>query len=113
MGFVDDDCIEVVCRELMQPLAELSYFVSCMQVALEHALATPAKNFPVASLTPREREVLAWCAIGKTSWEIGVILGISERTVKAHLAGVFNKLGVDSRAAAVAIAAQNGWLEQD
>ena len=37
-------------------------------------------------------------------------LDISARTVKAHLTSVYNKLGVDSRAAAVAIAAQKGWL---
>ena len=33
-------------------------------------------------ITPREREVLCWAAAGKTYWEIAVILGISERTVK-------------------------------
>jgi NarL family two-component system response regulator YdfI len=39
-------------------------------------------------------------------------LGISERTVKAHLASIYSKLGVDSRAAAIAIAAQKGWLKE-
>lgn len=98
-------------RELMQPLAELSYFVSCMQVALEHALATPAKNFPVASLTPREREVLAWCAIGKTSWEIGVILGISERTVNFHVYQAADKLGTRGRQSTVARAVALGLVQ--
>jgi NarL family two-component system response regulator YdfI len=37
-------------------------------------------------------------------------LGISERTVKAHLASIYNRLGVDSRAAAIAVAAQKGLL---
>ena len=37
-------------------------------------------------------------------------LGISSRTVKAHLTSVYNKLGVDSRAAAIAVAAQKGLL---
>ena len=98
-------------RELMQPLAELSYFVSCMQVALEHALATPAKNFPVASLTPREREVLAWCAIGKTSWEIGVILGISERTVNFHVYQAADKLVTRGRQSTVARAVALGLVQ--
>src|SRR4030042_1577735 len=46
----------------------------------------------------------------RRSKEIAVTLGITERTVKAHLASIYNKLGVDSRAAAIAIAAQKGWL---
>jgi NarL family two-component system response regulator YdfI len=67
---------------------------------------------PVATLlTDREVEVLRAAARGERNKEIAHGLGISERTVKAHLASVFNKLGVDSRAAAVAIAAQQGWLE--
>ncbi len=62
-------------------------------------------------LSGRELEVLASVADGKRSKEIAVELGITERTVKAHLASIYNKLGVDSRAAAIAIAAQKGWLK--
>ncbi len=61
-------------------------------------------------LSDRELEVLESVADGKRSKEIAVELGITERTVKAHLASIYNKLGVDSRAAAIAIAAQKGWL---
>lgn len=61
-------------------------------------------------LTDREREVLAGVARGERSKEIAVKLGIRERTVKAYLAKIYGKLGVDSRAAAVAVAAQKGWL---
>jgi NarL family two-component system response regulator YdfI len=39
-------------------------------------------------------------------------LGITERTVKAHLASIYQKLNVDSRAAAVAVAAQKGLLSE-
>jgi len=62
-------------------------------------------------LTEREMEVLQAAAQGKTSKEIAFALGISERTVKAHLASIYQKLGVDSRAAAIAAAAGRGWLE--
>lgn len=62
------------------------------------------------SLTERELEVLKAVAQGERSKEIAVRLGISERTVKAHLASIYNRLGVDSRAAAIAVAAQKGWL---
>lgn len=63
------------------------------------------------SLTDREREVLSGVAQGETSRKIAHNLGITERTVKAHLASIFNKLGVDSRAAAVAVAIQRGMLD--
>jgi NarL family two-component system response regulator YdfI len=62
-------------------------------------------------LTDRELEVLRSVARGERSKEIGLQLGISERTVKAHLASIYGKLGVDSRAAAIAVAAQRGMLE--
>jgi two-component system, NarL family, response regulator YdfI len=61
-------------------------------------------------LTGRELEVLKAVAEGERSKEIAVRLGISERTVKAHLASIYNRLGVDSRAAAIAVAAQKGLL---
>ena len=61
-------------------------------------------------LTPRELEVLQGAALGERNKEIAHRLGISSRTVKAHLTSVYNKLGVDSRAAAIAIAAQKGLL---
>jgi NarL family two-component system response regulator YdfI len=61
-------------------------------------------------LTERELEVLRWVAQGERSKEIAVRLEISERTVKAHLASIYSKWGVDSRAAAIAIAAQKGLL---
>lgn len=80
------------------------------------AQAKPPAPAPAPAGTPlsdRELEVLRAAARGERNKEIAHALGISERTVKAHLAGAFNKLGVDSRAAAVAIAAQQGWLEED
>ena len=62
------------------------------------------------SLTDRELEVLKAVARGDRSKEVAVQLGISERTVKAHLGNIYSKLGVDSRAAAIAVAAQEGIL---
>ena len=72
------------------------------------AVNTPANAR--TDLTGRELEVLIRVAQGERSKEIAVHLGISERTVKAHLASIYNKLGVDSRAAAISIAAQKGLL---
>ena len=61
-------------------------------------------------LTDRESAILAAVAQGDRTKEIALHLGITERTVKAHLASIYNKLGVDSRAAAIAVAAQQGLL---
>jgi len=54
-----------------------------------------------ANLTARERDVLRWLAAGKTDRDIGAILEISPRTVHKHLQHVYEKLGVETRTAAV------------
>lgn len=55
-----------------------------------------------ASLTPREIECLKWAAEGKSEWEIGTILSISEHTADKHLANAHRKLGAANRAQAIA-----------
>lgn len=55
-------------------------------------------------LTPRESEVLAWVAKGKTNADIGTILGLSDRTVQKHLEHIYQKLGVESRTTATVLA---------
>ncbi|MCB8965865.1 MAG: response regulator transcription factor [Chloroflexota bacterium] len=62
------------------------------------------------ALTERELEVLTAVARGDRNKEIALSLGVTERTVKAHLTNIYNKLGVDSRAAAVSVAIQQGVL---
>lgn len=61
-------------------------------------------------LTERELEVLQAASRGERNKEIAYKLGITERTVKAHLQSIYQKYGVDSRAAAVALAAAQGLL---
>ena len=65
---------------------------------------TSTQRLQDAALTPRETEVLGWLAKGKTNRDIAQILGLSPRTVNKHLEHVFEKLGVETRAAAAAIA---------
>jgi CheY-like chemotaxis protein/DNA-binding CsgD family transcriptional regulator len=55
-------------------------------------------------LTAREAQVLYWVVKGKTNRDIGDILGTSPRTVNKHLEHVFEKLGVETRTAAAAMA---------
>jgi DNA-binding NarL/FixJ family response regulator len=57
-----------------------------------------------AALTPREVEVLSWVSKGKTNRDVAEILGMSPRTVNKHLEHVFEKLGVETRSAAAALA---------
>ncbi len=66
--------------------------------------AVSASRFASSALTPRETEVLSWVAKGKTNRDIGDILQLSPRTVNKHLEHIFEKLGVETRSAAAALA---------
>jgi len=81
------------------------------RVLLQMSATGVKESFPT-DLTGREMEVLKAVAQGERSKEIAIRLGISERTVKAHLASIYNRLGVDNRAAAIAVAAQKGLLKK-
>ncbi|HET6789534.1 MAG TPA: DNA-binding response regulator [Aquabacterium sp.] len=65
-----------------------------------------SSRLDIAALTPRETEVLSWLAKGKTNRDIADILGMSHRTVNKHLEHIFEKLGVETRAAAAALASR-------
>ncbi|MFE0800672.1 response regulator [Streptomyces sp. NPDC058812] len=65
---------------------------------------------PRPSLTDRERDILAQLATGLGNREIARALFISEATVKTHLRRVYDKLGVDTRAGAVAVAKERRLL---
>ena len=60
------------------------------------------------TLTAREREVLAGIADGKSNREIARLLGVSEKTVKAHVSAVLAKLGVQDRTQAAVYAVRHG-----
>jgi DNA-binding NarL/FixJ family response regulator len=62
------------------------------------------------SVSSRELDVLKLIAKGKSNKEIGARLGITESTVKAHLARIFPKLGVTDRAHAIAFAIKRGFI---
>lgn len=63
-----------------------------------------------AVFTPRETEVLALMAQGRTNRQIGSELFISEKTASVHVSNILGKLGANGRTEAVAIAAQRGLL---
>lgn len=64
------------------------------------------------NLTLKESEVLRWVGEGKTSWEVGKILSMSERTVKFHLGHIYTKFNVNNRMQAVTMASRLKLLPQ-
>jgi two-component system nitrate/nitrite response regulator NarL len=78
--------------------------------SLVPAQATRADAVVGTVLTIREREVLALLADGLANKQIAARLGISKNTVKTHLELLFDKLGVSSRAEAVATGVRRGLL---
>lgn len=78
-----------------------------------HSVLSSSKKKPTLSLSRREKEVTNWIKVGKSSWDISVILGISERTVKFHVDNIMLKLDAVSRTHAVAIALAEGLIDID
>ena len=66
---------------------------------------------PSAVFTPREAEVLALLAQGRTNRQVGAELYISEKTASVHVSNILAKLGANGRTEAVAIAAQRGCCD--
>lgn len=77
---------------------------------LNEVEAGPPQEKTRGNLSRREADCLKWAAAGKTTWEIGAILGISEHTAAVHLRHVNRKLNVSSRAQAVAEAMKRNLL---
>lgn len=81
-----------------------------MQTRLDAEPNRPHLPNNTCHLSPRELTVLLWMKEGKTNWEIAQILGLSERTVRFHVGGIFEKLDVTSRTQAVARALGAGLI---
>lgn len=64
----------------------------------------------MSRVTPRETEILAWVAAGKSDWAIGRILKISGKTVNFHVENAKRKFGVGTRLQAVLVALRKGML---
>jgi two-component system NarL family response regulator len=77
------------------------------------AAAKLAEGVTRVQLTPREIATLKLVADGKANKEIATALDISERTVKTHLAHLFEKLGATSRTEAVKVATRRGLVRLD
>jgi DNA-binding CsgD family transcriptional regulator len=104
-----------------QPLpgdrAELTRIVADLQLFAVHALDVAMRvlipqghSEDAPQLTPRELEALRWTMDGKTAWEVGTILGISERTAVLHLNNAMRKLGCVNKHQAVLKALRLGLI---
>jgi DNA-binding CsgD family transcriptional regulator len=92
--------------------------IDCERLPLVHALTVQYRLrlselqgdlvHPVQTLTFKETECLRWCKEGKTNWEIGEIMSISEKTVEFHLSNTIRKLSVSNRITAVVKGIQLG-----
>lgn len=72
-----------------------------LSMFIERVTASPGRIFPAGrvTFTDRERDVLEMLVAGRSNKEIGSALGIEERTVKAHVAKLMRKVGVQNRIA--------------
>jgi DNA-binding CsgD family transcriptional regulator len=87
--------------EAVRPHLANLYRLAVSSERTRHLPADAPFDRAAAPLTPREREVLDWVAAGKTNRDIAAILGASPRTVEKHLERIYEKLGVETRTAAV------------
>jgi predicted ATPase/DNA-binding CsgD family transcriptional regulator len=94
-------------ENLARPLSDRTASPAGAPAAAPASQHTDQRQSP---LTAREQEVLRLVAEGRSSKEIGRRLFLSPSTVNHHIQSIFNKLGVDTRAQAVAVAAQQGLL---
>ena len=97
-----------IAQAIRQVHAGESYLSPRVATKLVKDAVTPQRRSGL--LSGRERGVLTLVAAGLSNRQIAKTLSISERTVKFHVTAIFNKLGADNRAQAVALAAARGLL---
>jgi len=111
VGFAIMSFARPSCRELQN--RTITYLqLAALHFHLRAAGAVKSRCIEEApNLSQREQECILWAARGKSSWDIGVILGISENTVNFHIKKVLRKLDVGSRTVAALKAASLGIIE--
>jgi len=96
--------------ELQRVVADLQLFAVHAQEAAMRLLVPEALQAERPRLTPRELDALRWTMDGKTAWEVGKILGISERTAVLHVNNAMHKLGCVNKHQAVLKALRLGLI---
>ncbi len=101
---------EVRLDNITKRTLQAAFFVFCARYQELDTASKIAEDRPVA-LTPRERDVLHWVALGKTKQEVADILRVSTSCVKRHCENAYIKLGVTTLASAVARAMSYGFIK--
>lgn len=110
LGVDREQALPAGTTELTRMVADLQLFaVHAQDTAMRVLISAPAQPERPA-LTPRELEVLRWTMDGKTAWETGRVLGISERTTVLHLQNAMQKLACNSKHQAVLKALRLGLI---
>jgi DNA-binding CsgD family transcriptional regulator len=110
MGVERDQPLPTDGVELTRLVADLQLFAVHAQDAALRVLSPAPVQTDRPSLTPRELEALRWTMEGKTAWEVGAILGISERTAVLHVTNAMHKLDCASKHQAVLKALRLGLI---
>lgn len=97
-------------HELTRLVADLQLFTVHALDAAMRVLVPGAADVEQPQLTPRESEALRWTMDGKTAWEVGSILGITERTAVLHINNAMRKLGCVNKHQAVLKALRLGLI---
>lgn len=96
--------------DLQRLVADLQLFAVCAVDTAMRVLVPEPLRPERPALTPRELEALRWTMEGKTAWELGRILGITERTAVLHLGNAMRKLGCSNKHQAVLKALRLGLI---
>jgi len=114
MRLMGEQAARLICDMLNPSIPDLSDVSNLhIPVLAERESVAPPSGYRSGDvvLTEREAECLTWTAMGKTSWEISVILGVSESTATFHLRNAVIKLKASNRTHAVAKALQAGLID--
>jgi DNA-binding CsgD family transcriptional regulator len=110
IGVERDEPLPDDSAELTRMVADLQLFAVHAQDTALRVLLPEALRPEAPRLTPRELEALRWTMDGKTAWEVGNILGITERTAVLHVNSAMHKLGCSTKHQAVLKALRLGLI---
>ena len=110
LGLDRDQALPTDGIHLTRMVADLQLFAVHALDAAMRVLLPPEQQLEAPKLTPRELECLRWTMEGKTAWEVGTILSITERTAVLHINNAMHKLGSANKHQAVLKALRLGLI---
>jgi LuxR family transcriptional regulator, quorum-sensing system regulator LasR len=112
LSLTRSDCGVAPKKEVVARLAEANLLAIYLHEALRNLISPEADGLfqQLPKLSPREMECLRWMCVGKSAWEVSVILAISEATVRGYLRTAYEKLGVSTQSQAIAKSVSFGLL---